>query len=218
MTPSRGDRVLKPFNCSTKTSCNFEVDLDSRRIEAIERLRNGNALYIIASVWGTAFSKENGVHEVSQDLHHNINQGTWVEILAQLGYARYMLLEIPIQDMNTHPELAEAAEHLSSAQKAMMNGNFKETLSTCRQALEEIHNAMGDKPLKAKGWKELLDNTQVLPKEDRVRLIRRALWILTSAAHHSDDTTAKFEWTREDAKSTIIILATMLQWLFPTGS
>ncbi|HOX57886.1 MAG TPA: hypothetical protein PLC99_13445 [Verrucomicrobiota bacterium] len=216
MTPSRGDRILKPANHSTEASCDFEVDLEGRSLEAIEALRNGGEIYLVATIWGTALLKENGAQQLYQDLHHNINQGTWVEILAQLGYAKYMLLEVPLPEKNTHPELAQAAEHLSSAQKAMMNGNYKDSMSACREVLEQLHKAMGDTELVAKEWKELLDKTRVLLKEDRIRLVRRALYILTSAAHHSDDTTAKFEWTREDARSTITILATMLQWLGST--
>ena len=212
ITPSRGGLVLKPFSHSTKASCNFELDLDSLRLEAIEELRDSVGVYFIATIWGTAFSKTNGSHQVSQDLYHNINQGTWVEILAQLGYAKYMLLEIPIAEKNTNPELAQATEHLSSAQKAMMNGNYREAVGCCRDVLESLTTALKDSDTKDPEVQQLFANSKKMDKPARQRVIRKALKVLSNPARHADANAANIEWLRKDATSMITMVATMMQW------
>ncbi len=218
MTPNRGDRVLKTLEYSKKTSCYFEIDLDARRIEAIERLRSGGGLYFIASIWGTAFSKENGVHEVSADLHHDVNQGTWVEILRQLGFANYMLIEIPVPDKKSFPELAEATEHLTSAQKAMMNGEYREAVGCCRDVLESISTILGDNDIQDPEVQQLFVNTKLMDKSARQRLLRRALKIITHPARHADEVSKNIEWQRLDSIAMITMTSTMLRWINYRGT
>jgi hypothetical protein len=109
---------------TNKRSEVLDIELDHRRLEAIEEIRLGEGLTFALSLWGRV-TVESTFHNVSHEDSLQVNQGTWVELLGQCGYARTILLEVPVPDIDSAPALAEAVSHVQKAQEALVGGGYR---------------------------------------------------------------------------------------------
>jgi len=209
---------LMTYEHTNKGNFQFEIELDARRIEAIEHIRLGGDLNFTLNIYGIAFSASDGrSHTVTASLQYRANQSTWIEVLDQMGYRRTMLLEIPILDEKVSPRFPEAAEHLRTAQTHLLRGNFREgnfrdSVGACRDVMESLSKALSDDQYQldevVKSW---FKATRSMGKEERLRLIRRAVTVLTHPARHADEVSASIEWGPMDARAVIVMAATLLQ-------
>lgn len=190
----------------------LEIELDPRRLESIEEKRDGGDIGIAVDLCGMyVIDNRHGAFQVQGE--KRLPQGAWTEILGQMGYMEYLLIEVPMPDKDISPEFAEAVNHLAAAKTALFNGHYKEAVSCCRLTLDAIRTAKGDKHLKNTDWIQCIEKTKILDKPERIRLIRRALYDLSSAAHHDDEVCRKFDWDRKDAVAMISMMATLIKWL-----
>jgi len=187
----------------------LEVDLNPRQVQAIEDIRLGGDLRFKLSLYGIASrGGQGGPSNVSATFHYRANQSTWLEVLEQMQYRRTMLLEIPILDDHISPHFPEATKHLQTAQKHLLTGHFRDSVGSCRDVLESLEKALGDKQeIDSSGFGKQREKT----KEERLRLVRKALKVFTHPARHADDVAAQMEWGPIDARVVIIMTASVLQ-------
>lgn len=106
----------------------------------------------------------------------------------------------------------EAAEHLKTAQTHLLKGHFRDAVGSCRDVMESLSTALSDDkyqpPETIKAW---FKDMQTMGKEERLRLVRRALRVLTNPAKHADKVSASIEWGPEDARAVIVMAAILLQ-------
>lgn len=195
-----------------KTNLTLDIELDGSRIEAIERVRLGESLFFEMNLYGVADSGSvQSLRPVYATLTYRANQSTWMEILEQMGYRKTILLEIPVPGDGASPQLPEAAKYLQTAQTHMLRGHFRDAVGACRDVMESLSSALNDEraqpPEAIKSW---FEGTRSLDKEERLRIVRRALKILTHPARHVDEVSASIEWGPTDARSAIIIAAALL--------
>lgn len=195
-----------------KVNIPFEIELDARRVEAIERVRLGEDLVFRLSLYGVAHGgREKHSQAVQATLQHRANQGTWIEILGQMGYRKIMLLEIPVLGDEVSPQFPAAAEHLQTAQAHMLRGHFRDAVGACRDVMESLSSALNDEgaqlPDAIKSW---FDGARAMSKEERLRIVRKALKILTHPARHADEVSTAIEWGPADARAAIIMAAALL--------
>jgi len=193
------------------------ADLSLQQLEAIEGIRLGKGLTIgakLSMTWSGRVQNRIGLIRLPSDhLSHQVNQGTWAEILQQMGYRRVMLLEIPVPDERSSPELAEATAHLAKAQQALDRGEYREAVGCCRDVLESLSVALGDSDNQDPEVQSLFKNIRSMDKEARLRVLRRALKLLCHPARHADEVSAKIDWYRNDATSAITMIAALLRLL-----
>lgn len=188
----------------------LEVELDRQRLEAIEQLRQGGELTFTVNLRARVVVQPDTVHVVQEQQSYRVNQGTWAETLGHLGYAQTMLLEVPVPDAQRAPEMAEAVGHLAAAQQAMARGAHREAVGLCRDVLESISLALGDRDDQDTTFQTFFANTRSMDKATRLRLVRRALKVLSHPARHVDQVTVQIEWDRADAGAMISMLAALM--------
>jgi len=203
---------ITTFQHTHKGNTDLEVELDARRVEAIERVRLGEDLSFKLNLHGVAsVASERNPQPVTVTLQYRANQSTWTEILEQMGYRKTMLLEIPVLGDGVSPTFPEAAEHLHTAQTHLLQGRFRDAVGACRDVMESLSIALnedaGPLPETIKAW---FENTRGMNKEERLHIVRRALKLLTHPARHADEVSTSMEWGPEDARSVIIMTATLL--------
>jgi len=183
----------------------LEIELDAKRIDAIEHIRLGENLTFLIELYATA-----NRGELSQPLYQMpyqlvISQSDWIKILENIGYRKTLLIEIPVPTGETNPALTEATKHLANAQKQMLLGHYREAVSACRDVLESLNRSINDdaEPASTKKKRD---------KRERFLAIRASLHDLTHAAKHVDDITSLIEWNLADARASISLAATLLQW------
>ena len=187
-------------------------DLDRLRLEAIENARNGSDLTLTFNLFPALLNRIGQTRQTSQQLVYLIDQSRWLKVLADLGYQRTLLIEVAVPQGQHSPSMAKALEHLAGAQALMARGDYREAVGRCREVLDAIKVELADDDLvDFKGASEM-------HKADRLRLVRRGLYSLTSAAHHMDEVTRQFEWNRADAVSAVSMVAAVLNELAAPGA
>ena len=193
------------------------ADLSLRQLQVIEDLRQGKGLTIGISIFMTCWGKLHGgtglLRASSGHLSHQVNQGAWIEVLNELGYRKIMLLEIPELAESLAPELTEAVAYIGIAQQALHRGEYREAVGCCRDVLESLSTAMGDGDVQDTEFQALFKDVRSKDKAARLRLVRRAMKILSHPARHADEVATQIEWSRTDAMAVITMIAALLQQL-----
>jgi hypothetical protein len=180
-------------------------DLDRARVEAIEAARNGGNLAL--DVW-LSWRFGDG-HVSSNQEGFVVNQGVWVEVLSQMGYQRALLVEVPLPDPAAQPELAEAVRLLTEAQGHMLRGHDRDAVGVLRDVLNEVTRALGDddEKIEPELKRVLFDNSRNMTKAERLRVVRRALKLVTHPARHRDQVAVGIDWSRTDSAQMIAMVA-----------
>jgi hypothetical protein len=193
------------------------ADLSLRQLQAIEDLRQGKGLTIGISIVMTCLGKLHGrtglLRASSGHLSYQVNQGAWIEVLNELGHRKIMLLEIPELAESLAPELTDAVAYIGKAQQALLRGEYREAVGCCRDVLESLSTAMGDNDVQDAEFQAFFREVRSKDKAGRLRLVRRAMKILSHPARHADEVATQIEWNRTDATAVITMIAALLQQL-----
>lgn len=193
------------------------ADLSLRQLQAIEDLRQGKGLTIGVNISMTCWGKLRGgtglLRASSGYLSHQVNQGAWIEVLNELGYRKIMLLEIPELAESLSPELTDAVAYIGKALQALHRGEYREAVGCCRDVLESLTTAMGDSDVQDTEFQAFFKDLRSKDKAARLRLVRRAMKVLSHPARHADEVATQIEWTRTDATAVITMIAALLQQL-----
>jgi hypothetical protein len=131
----------------------LEIPLDQARLAMIERERQGGDVTLRLDcqllvdelievgnlkenpnpwVWG--FRKH---HRLEAQIQVVVPKSMWIErVLPQTGYGQMHILELPAIPIEQCSGLREAFQALQQAQKLERQGNYVESIGTCRKALE----------------------------------------------------------------------------------
>lgn len=190
-----------------RQSLTLSCDLDRARVAAIEAFRSGGNVVFgfgmhVRFSDGSSTSFEEG---------HTVNQGVWIDILREMGYQHTLLLEVPLPDPVTQPELAKAVADLEQAQTHMLGGHDRDAVGSLRDALEQVSLALGDNDQIPPDVENLLfANSRSMTKAERLRVLRRALKLVTHPARHRDQVTVAIDWSRIDAAQMITMTAAFI--------
>lgn len=218
------DVPITSFDTNYTGNFDLEIDLNAGNIEAIEQIRLGGGLKVRLNLYGAATCDQFNEYPISVGLYYDANQSTWINVLEGMGYRRTMLLEIPMFGDQKDPNLRQISEFLQKAQQYLLQGHFREAIGSCRDVLESLEHALGDKE-QVDSIK--FENLRQMDKINRLRLIRRALKKFTDSAKHPQPDKAveqktdspqepieqvmPIDWNPEDARAIIIMTASLLQ-------
>jgi hypothetical protein len=207
------DLPIETYQNAYQTGITLEASLTPDQLAALEDVRLGGDLFFKLNILGLGNTdRDKRPQSLQTTLDYRSNQSAWIELLEQIGYKRTMLLEIPIAGDEVSPLFAEAREHLQIAQTHLLSGHYRDAVGACRDVMEALSSALSDEadqtPEEIKTW---FEGTRSMGKEKRIRLIRRALKVLTHPARHVDEVTTTIEWKPVDARATIVMTAALLQ-------
>lgn len=220
------------------TNILMSVDLTRAQLEEIERRRSGGDLTFALLLRGScthwfsplfdAEGKEKPLgnvavatifHEVGRTVRQPLKaseqlvpvpQGEWVRVLGEMGYQRTLLLEIPILEETSQPELARASASLKEAQKALLLGHYRDVVGKCRDVFEHLWKYLGVKPGDIDTG-AIFRDLQKLDLHGRFGVLMRAAYVVTHVAHHNDEAALRLVPTYDDAMELLTITAAMLR-------
>jgi hypothetical protein len=200
---------------SNRASLYLTCDLDRARLQAIEDIRAGGNITFDISLTGRFGTGD--AFSVGDNLI--INQGVWVSILEQMGYQKTLLIEVPVPDASQQPELAEAVALLGQAQGHMQRGHDRDAVGTLRDVLEQLTLALGDDDnLDPEMTRVLFSNSRSMTKAERLRVLRRALKLVTHPARHRDEVSVLIDWSRVDAMQMITMVSALINEMGAPGA
>lgn len=205
LTPQDGFNSLSSFSHTTDKRINFEVELDAKRIEAIEQIRLGGSLNFSIQLYATATQGKQSELLNGQSYSLTVSQSDWIQILENIGYRKTLLLEVPLPMGETNSAFKDAAKHLDHAHKQMLHGHYRDAVGACRDAIESLNLSLKDEVA------SLPKNKRERSKADRVNALRQSFYELTNAAKHADEVTESIDWNLADARACISFAATLLQ-------
>ncbi|MGI8429978.1 MAG: hypothetical protein ACR2OB_11910 [Solirubrobacteraceae bacterium] len=207
----------EPEHGAVQTPVNMGANVLPAQLEAIERQRSGGPVTLHLQLQGIIFRPSShdpspaapAVQSFWGPLEYQIKPAQWVEVLEHWRYAQGFLLQVPILTGAQSVKAIRAKNDLEKALRDMGEGRYRDAVSACRDALEAAYGAV-DKDLHAElGYK--VENLRDADKETRFWLVRRALWAVTHAAKHRDETTQDIEWERRDAAAVVTMLGALLE-------
>lgn len=200
---------------SNRAHIYLTCDLDRVRLEAIEDVRAGGNIDFTVNLAG----RYSTGHAFGVGDSLAINQGVWVSVLEQLGYRKTMLIEVPVPDPAEQPELSEAINLLGQAQGHMQRGHDREAVGALRDVLEQLTMALGDDDnLDPDLTRVLFSNGRSMTKADRLRVLRRALKLVTHPARHRDQVSVLIDWSRVDSQQMLTMVAAFLSEMGAPGA
>jgi hypothetical protein len=198
-----------------KSSHDLMVDLDLGQIYAIERRRNGGfSLNLQLELFGSGTEGDGPEYATAYMQDIPVTRESWLAILEQIRYRQTMLVELTVPDAQSSPTVTHALRHFSDAQRRLLEGQYRQTVESLRQALaglvgkdvtdEDSAEAVADsiRTEKKKSFESRVEY------EPRYELVRQALKFLTDLGAHPEVT----DTSPAEARSALTMVAGLLQW------
>ena len=161
---------------------NIFVSINDEALSFIEEKRNAGDIQLKVKM---IYSFQNIIQEVpakpgenkvfivgpvqwrESDPYFNIPKSQWINVLNQLKYSEIELFEVNKGSLISDPNLVQAFNYLTNAQKELRNGNYDGVLVDCRASFESAAKYASEGSLKL-GYDLLLDKAF---KEDKKRTL-----------------------------------------------
>jgi len=192
------------------------ISLTDEQLLALERIRGAGDLQLLLKLQGSLLSAATGVHPVVEDeVSIRIPRARWLEILDQAGTEVAVLVRVatPLTETASAQDeageaasLSQAGARLRQARSELRDHQWEQSVATCRKVLEVLGRLVDVPSAKS---------VAAIPPRRRTQAQRWAAVFhdvegMTSAAHHHDDTTEAFTWTRSEAESVLGCTAALL--------
>ncbi|PKN67823.1 MAG: hypothetical protein CVU57_01010 [Deltaproteobacteria bacterium HGW-Deltaproteobacteria-15] len=201
--------VIQTFPHSHRNSISFYLDLTPAQIEALEEVRKGEDLFFCFDMKGEGY-KDDQHWEAWDQLTIPVNRKTWTDVLRQIGYADFLLFEIPVPHSNSPAELKNAIASLEKARDHFLAGSYDDTVANCRKSLESIEKGLNEETAQKEAVRHYQRNRDEMSKEERQLFLREALKRYTHLAHHTSETGANFRFDRAEANMVMGVTAALV--------
>jgi hypothetical protein len=193
--------------------------LSDDQLVALERTRGENDLALRLKLQATLLHGDEAIHPIAQEeTQFRIPRARWLELLDQVGSEVGITLRIPspLTDFALQPppaageedaaSLSQATARLRQARAELRDHQWEHCVATCRRVLENLAR-LTVFPAAGEVFKfKAEDRTQ----DQRWAAIYYDVKGMASAAHHDDETTDSFTWTRTDAEAILVATAGLL--------
>ncbi len=207
--------VIQTYTYSADTYLNLHLRVNSDQIYEIEEIRNGRGLEFFFS--GYVSSSLKNTSGLLKDIYiknssFKVSQNDWLEVLQTLNYKHYLLFEIPLPKHAGHRSLNKAMEHLISAREDFLQGEYRQTISKCREVLEAINKGLKLDGVagNAVGRFRTKESRELMNKDERELVIREVVRHYSHLAHHPNTDIEFTEFTRHDASLILGITSAIL--------
>lgn len=190
-------------------SLDVGIELDHSRVGYLERARDGGGLVFRLTVSALAVGPE-GPWRPLDSIVAEVNQSQWLVALSRMGYGEFQVLELPAFPGESNPAYAKAFDYLDEAHSHMQRGLYRDAVGKCRDVMEAVASALGEDDEWKKEAPRLFNNVSGADRVTRIRILRRAFWLLAAPAKHGDERSSAIEWTRSDAVMAVHIATVLL--------
>ena len=134
----------------------------------------------------------------------------WLQLLAEAQYQRTMIVELPMPNPQTKPNLSKAVDYFIQAQRRFSEGENRLAVEATRQSLAAI---VQQDPSNEEEASDLPDAMRAARKNEegygeRFELVRRSVKLVADLSAHPDvDETGP-----KDARAAIAMASGVLQW------
>jgi hypothetical protein len=198
--------VLRGYQTQENLYCDIAteqlLDLDERRV--------GGAVTFRFNVQAALIGAEAAQFPIAEaQMSLRIEREKWLQQLDQLGNEIGITIRVPLalgedpSGQETRPSRGQAAARLRRARSELHDGNYEQCVATARLVLDNLERLQ---PSLAAPIAQSARNRQ---KDERWAALFAGAKSLTSAAHHDDEVTDKFSWTRADAEAVMAIVAAL---------
>lgn len=165
---------------SSEMMIGFRLPLSGAQIEGIEQRRNGAGFKL--ALWFMGEVEQAGKSWSKSDRHEfEVRQQDWIEALERMEYCRTMLFELPVPSAD-----APIGELVGKAQAFLLKGDYDQTVTLCRQAIEKIEALASDRSAASRAVDKYRDDRKGMDTAERLLFLREALKNATHlAVHHS---------------------------------
>ncbi|MBN1133630.1 MAG: hypothetical protein JXA38_01625 [Methanosarcinaceae archaeon] len=143
----------------------------------------------------------------------NLSQTQWIDFIANMGYNRYKIFEMPFPDMPQFPEFEDIMKTLESAQTLFYEGKNEEVVNKCRTVLERFRTILNDEKMKTK-----IDNKideRCIGEEGRDPKSKRIHEIFTKVYNfHNVGPHYPYFVAREDAELSLVMCMSLLRYYY----
>lgn len=184
----------------------IDVELTDSDLERIEEIRGGGE--------DLKFSLEGNFHSYSErnesfeyvnfTISDRIPRSDWADILTEFGYGDIRVIEFYFPDSPAREHFEKAWEHVEDADHQFALGNWGETLTHCRQAVEVVDNLE-----KAEDVEDFIGEE----KWDRMGRLKGDLSNYLSLGPHSDEGIGHETIKRRDAQASLLFTKALINYV-----
>ena len=180
--------------------------LQPHQISRLEAMRGGGDLDLELELYGEGgvFSEGGEPSPVRETLRKRLDRSAWIKGLREAGALDILQLEVP---MPAGEPRSLIADHLATAQRHYLQGDYRECVAACRLAIDDL-GALG-----AAGFNGALrafsNEREAMTKDDRVDALAGALRHLAHQAHHTESDGGHMAYGRADAALALAVAAAL---------
>lgn len=195
------------------------LSLSDEQLIALERARGGDDIVLTLKLQVTLLTSNHGIHPISDaETTFRVSRARWLELLDQAGTEVGILMRVPSPLTDSPSEqpsaasaadaasLSQATSRLRQARAELRDHQWEHCVATCRRVLENLDRIVGLPAATTVSRINAVERTQ----EQRWAAIYYDVKSMASAAHHDDDTTEGFVWSRTDAEAMLAATAGLL--------
>lgn len=190
-------------------SLHLYLPLGRPQLDAVEEMRNGGDLTL--ELWLYALCRTgSSLGTVSDNLELKLNQRTWTDALGQMGYTKCLTFEVPFAN-DGEGTLAPAISYMEKAKESLFRGDYEETVSHCRNALENLHSHVSLKNKMDEAKKQFCGTAKRdMGLEERIYLLHESIRHITHLSHHPEGAEHGGKYLRKDAKLVLAMTASII--------
>lgn len=193
------------LNRKRSANQDFDIQLNDSDLDKIENIRGGGDLRFVLTGNFHAHNNRGGEFDTGNFvLKDRIPQSDWAEILSTFDYGDIQVIELRFPDSPAKEHFEKAWTHVEDADRQFTRGNWSETLTHCRKAVDVI-----DRLDSVENIGELVGSE----KWDRMGTLKGNLSHYLSLGAKSDEKTRHEPILRRDAQASLLMTKAMVNYL-----
>lgn len=134
-------KPIRSFPYPLDNNVEMVCDLDWARVEAIEEHRAGGEAIFWLALWPQVSNKTEIVDSEVRVFRIHVPRDKWITFLEQLTGLRRSLVEVVLPSIQSS-EFSLAVGHINEGRARIDRGDFDESISSCRRAIESMTKAL----------------------------------------------------------------------------
>lgn len=198
--------VVRRLNNSTTQSSLLRVTFGDAQLLALEELRGGGGVNFEVEVIGLGHAP-NDIYPTDHSVRVELNLSNWVKVLESLGAADSIVVGVDIP-LSAPTQMVHAVECLRNARGALVAGEYHQTVSSCRLALDSLKEAS---PILRELSKSVLEGRRRdFSKSHRAAVLYNAVRNYTHLSHHVGGEGQPEVFSRRDAVMVLTTAASLV--------